>query len=279
MEIRTLVGVNSNAVMEAFNQGFSDYVVPVQLTAEQWNSKTQSENVQWDLSVGAFDNEKLVGFILHGSKIRNGEQWIYNGGTAVIPSHRGQQLTQKMYAYIQPILKTKSISKVLLEVIDNNQPAIKSYETIGFKNTRRLLCFKGNYETKTADNSSNIKTLETLDWNQLKLFWDINPSWQNDIEAIMLIQPNVKAIGIYREEILAGYLIYNPISNKILQLAVHPEFRQKGFATALLHFAFQNTDKPVLITNIEDCAVDTVSFFKHLGLENMITQNEMELKL
>ncbi len=279
MEIKTLAGVDPIIVMEAFNEGFSDYIVPVQLTEEQWAFKTLSENVQWELCVGAFDHDKLVGFILHGSKTKAGQQLVYNGGTAVIPSYRGQQLTQKMYHYILPILKSMNTDKVLLEVIIHNQPAIKTYEAIGFKNTRRLPCFKGNYQLKTPENTFEIKPLDTFDWDKLKSFWDIQPSWQNDIEAITLAKKTYKSLGIYHQETLAGYLVYNPLNNKILQLAIAPNHRQKGMATALLHYAFQDTDKPLLVTNIEDSAIDTIHFLNRLGLENMITQHEMELQL
>lgn len=265
--------------MEAFNEGFSDYIVPVQLTAEQWHLKMLSENVQWELSVGAFDNNQLVGFILHGSKTQNGQQLVYNGGTAVIPTHRGQQLTKQMYHYILPILKAKNINKVLLEVIDKNHPAIKTYEAIGFKNTRRLPCFKGICNVKSSALSLEIKPIETLDWDNLKSFWDIIPSWQNDIEAIRLIKSTLKSLGLYHQETLVGYLIYNPISHKILQLAVHPTYRQKGFASALLQTAFQNSNTPLLITNVQDSAVGTIAFLKKIGLENVITQYEMELTL
>jgi len=274
MQLKTLSGIDPLKVLHAFNEGFSDYMVPVQLTAEQWHIKILSENVQWELSVGAFDEEKLVGIILHGSKTRNGQQWVYNGGTAVIPSYRGQRLTQQMYAYILPILKAKNIDKVLLEVIDQNYRAIKTYGTIGFKNTRRLPCFKGHFQNKKVS-SFEIKPLETLDWDLLQSFWSIQPSWQNDIEAIMSIQNQLKTLGIYSEGALTGYLTYNPVSNKILQLAVDPAQRLKGMASALLHEAFKDTDKPLLMTNIDNSSTETIAFLKNLGMENMITQHEM----
>ncbi|WP_284653301.1 GNAT family N-acetyltransferase [Flavobacterium terrisoli] len=277
MRIRTLNGIDPTLVMEAFNKGFSDYSVPVQMTAEQWAYKMRSENVQWNLSVGAFDEDQLVGFILHGNKTRNGQQWVYNGGTAVIPSHRGQRLTQKMYDYILPILREQSVSKILLEVIDTNEPAITTYQAIGFKNTRRLLCFKGHYQAKILSNNYEIRTLATLDWAVLKTFGEVTPSWQNDIEAVELIRPQIKALGIFRDNILVGYLIYNPVSNKIFQLAIAKEQRQKGLASALLQYAFGETDKPLILTNIEDTATVTINCLNHFGLEHFITQNEMAL--
>lgn len=279
MEIKTLIGINPITVMEAFNEGFSDYIIPVQLTAEQWAFKTLSENVQWELSVGAFDEKKLVGFMLHGSKTNVGQSLVYNGGTAVIPSHRGQRLTQKMHDYILPILRAQNVDKVILEVIDTNEPAIKTYDAIGFKNTRRLLCFKGNYSKETLRNDYEIKALKDLDWTVLKSFWDITPSWQNDTEAIMFTPNHYKTLGIYHQNSLAGYLVYNPINNKILQLAIAPNHRRNGLASALLHEAFSESDKPLVITNIEDTAAPIIAFLKQLGLVHFITQNEMELAL
>ena len=85
MKITTLETSNIEDILSVFNSSFSDYSIPLQLNISQLKSKIEVDHVDLSLSVGAFENEKLVGFVLHGTSILNGEKVAYNGGTGVIP--------------------------------------------------------------------------------------------------------------------------------------------------------------------------------------------------
>ncbi|MGB1041677.1 MAG: GNAT family N-acetyltransferase, partial [Flavobacteriales bacterium] len=126
--MKTLKSVSQQEVLSVFNKSFSDYFVSLQLSEKQFFEKLISNNIDFSLSVGAFENNKLVGFILHGVNAKS----VYNSGTGVIPKRRGFGLTIRMYKFILPILKSNQISKVVLEVITENIQAIKSYKKVGF---------------------------------------------------------------------------------------------------------------------------------------------------
>ena len=151
MEIKSLIGTNCKDILNVFNNSFSDYFVPFKLTEEQLVSKMISDKTDLELSVGVFENQKLIAFILHGFDITNNQNVVYNGGTGVIPEKRGLGLTKQMYAFNLPVLEKKGIDKIILEVISNNIQAIKSYKKIGFITTRELDCFQGNFETSTSN--------------------------------------------------------------------------------------------------------------------------------
>ena len=64
IDIHTLEKVNLHEILTVFNESFSDYFVPIKISLEQLQTKITSENIQMEISVGAFINNKLVGFIM-----------------------------------------------------------------------------------------------------------------------------------------------------------------------------------------------------------------------
>ena len=133
MEIKTLEQTSLALITAAFNEAFENYFIPLRFTEEGMKAKFRSEGIKPRYSLGAFDNGKLVGFILHGYDEVNGVKTVYNGGTGVLSSHRGRGITAALYQYAVPLLAQQGIYSHLLEVIDNNYPAIRVYEKQGFK--------------------------------------------------------------------------------------------------------------------------------------------------
>src|SRR5207244_5154868 len=88
----------------------------------------------WDIDLErsrvALDDGMPVGVAMLG--VRGAEGWI--GGLGVIASHRhrgiGRALMEAVLADAPP--------SVSLEVIEQNEPALRLYETLGFERTRIL---------------------------------------------------------------------------------------------------------------------------------------------
>ncbi|WP_458626783.1 hypothetical protein [Winogradskyella sp. PC D3.3] len=81
MEIKTLAGIDYKSILSAFNNSFSDYFIPFQLTEEQLRLKMLADKTDLNLSVGVFEKGQLMAFILHGFDSINNENLVYNGGT------------------------------------------------------------------------------------------------------------------------------------------------------------------------------------------------------
>jgi len=123
--LKTLEKITTEKLLEVFNLSFSDCVVPFCLTKEQLEDKIKSDSIKLEFSVGAFEDDQLIAFILHGYDTIDNLKIVYNAGTGVIPAKRGNKLTAKLYDYILPFLHENDIDKLLLEVISTNEPAIK----------------------------------------------------------------------------------------------------------------------------------------------------------
>jgi ribosomal protein S18 acetylase RimI-like enzyme len=279
MEISTLEGIDIKEILKVFNLSFSNYFIPFKLTEEQLASKLLVDKTDLSLSVGVFENGKLIAFILHGFDTINNQKVIYNGGTPVIPEKRGLGLTKKMYGIILPILANKGINKLRLEVITENIQAIRSYSKSGFRAKRNLLCYKGEVQISNTDSNIKIKELQQYNWQLMESFWDIYPSWQNSKSVVEELRSKNNSLGAYIENKLVGYVIYNPTSKRIQQIAVSKEFRRKRIATALVFELKERYGNTLSIINVDKQSSAVNSFLIKIGLENNLEQIEMELKL
>lgn len=278
MEFKTLTNITIDELLSVFNHSFSDYVVPFHLTKEVLISKIAAEKLDMSLSAGAFEEGKLVGFILQSEKMENGEKIIYNGGTGVVPENRGKGLVRKMYDFIIPILKERNANTLLLEVIEGNQPAIRAYENLGFSIVRRLLCFNGNIKPGEENAGILIKDLKDFQWDVLCSFWDIEPSWQGSVFVLEPMPENYITLGAYDGDQLAGYIVYGPAAKKIYQFAVDKKYRNRGIGTTLFNaIREKNNGQTIALNNVDDSSENTSKFLSEkIGLSNWLSQFEMK---
>lgn len=279
MEFKTLEGTDINDILNAFNKSFSDYFIPFKLTREQLILKMTADKTDLNLSVGVFENGNLIAFILHGFDIVDNQKLLYNGGTGVIPEKRGIGLTLQMYLFILPSLKEKGIDRIMLEVIDKNIPAIKSYEKSGFNMKRALVCYKGNVNIMKTNKKIEIKELKSYHWKQLESFWDILPTWQNSNHVLNKLKLDLISLGAYFKNELVGYVIYNPTTRRVQQIAVNKDHRKKRIASTLIDSLTNKFGTTISIINVDKKSKSVNDFFKKIGLENNLEQLEMELKL
>lgn len=279
MEIKTLEGIDKKEIVKVFNDSFSDYFIPFKLTVEQLTSKMLADKTDLSLSVGVFENGKLIAFILHGFDTINNQEVVYNGGTGVIPEKRGFGLTKQMYLFILPILVEKGVNKLMLEVIIENIQAIKSYEKSGFKANRELLCYKGEVGVSNTKNDLEIKELQSYNWELMESFWDIHPTWQNSKSVINELKYDNISLGAYFENQLVGYVIYNPTNKRIQQIAVSKDFRQKRIASTLFSELINKFGNTFSIINVDKSSKSVNAFLNSIGFQINLEQLEMELQL
>ncbi len=278
MEFTTLANITTDELLAVFNYSFSDYVVPFSLTKEVLISKIAEQKLDMNLSAGAFEEGRLVGFIIQSEKTENGEKIIYNGGTGVIPESRRKGLVRKMYDFIIPVLQERNANALLLEVIEGNQNAIRAYENLGFTIVRRLLCFKGNIRHAEGNTEIAVKTLKDFQWDVLRSFWDIEPSWQGSVFVLEPMPENYITLGAYQGEQLVGYIIYGTASRKIYQIAVDKNYRNQGIGTRLFSAVLEkNGGQAVILNNVDDSSEEISRFLSEkIGLSNWLSQFEMK---
>ena len=278
MELKTLDGIGTAEITKVFNSSFADYFIPFKLTPEQMETKMKADKVNLGLSVGAFDDGALAGFILHGLDSIGNKKLLYNGGTGVLPKARGQGLTQSMYRFILPYLMEKGIHKLQLEVISKNIQAIRSYEKSGFKISRELYCYTGKVNATRVNKKLVIKALDHYPWNVLDTFKDTQPTWQNSNKVLEGSNTN-EILGAYLNTQLVGYASFNSLSSRLQQLAEHKNFRRKGIATTLVMELQEKYGNAMAAINVDTKDRGMNAFLQQIGLNLHLTQLEMELYL
>lgn len=132
-------------------------------------AKIKSENILLVYSVGVFESDKLVTFILLGYDEIQGVRNIYNAGTGVIPSFRNRGITKALYQYI-------GIYAYVLEVIEGDVKALTGYEKLSFKTVEtaghlKVRLFHGcKQDLNKNDRQTNMEGGQS--------FMDFGPSWQ-----------------------------------------------------------------------------------------------------
>lgn len=278
MEIKTLEDLSLQELTNLFNLAFADYFVKIELTPEILQEKINAEDVKLDKSVGIFSENKPFGFILHAVREINGEKIAYNAGTGVIPEMRGNSSTKKMYNYILPKLAESGISKVVLEVMEQNVAAIKSYLNIGFTKVLNLECFNGKIEKHFSTAEIEFKKTDNQQILKLKDFKSWQPSWQHD--NLSVIQScSYETVCGHLNNALVCYACIAPKTGRVAQFAVNPNFRRKGIGTALFIYLSEMCPDGLSLINLDGNQKETIDFLKYMGLNHFLRQFKMELKL
>jgi ribosomal protein S18 acetylase RimI-like enzyme len=284
MDYRFLSEADMPRMYTAFLESFADYFVQMSMSETQFAEHLANNGVRHDCSVGAFDGEQMVGILLNGIDDWQDILTAYDAGTGVIPAYRGQGIAGHMLEFAMPLLREQGIKQCLLEVIRDNTPAIKVYRRLGFTETRSLECIRLAPEVelprkRPADLEIEIHTAPY--WDELKEFWDWHPAWQNSIESIERNFQNFMALIAVIDELTVGYVILNPNTGGLAQLAVDRYNRRQGVATSLLRAcrSVVGPEQPLSMINIDGNAAETLAFFDHCGFERTVGQYEMVLPL
>ncbi len=273
MDVKHLENIDFGVIMKCFLTAFENYYVQMPTDYNFYETRWKAAGVRYDLSYGIFDGNELVGFIIHAIDKRQGSLTAYNSGTGVIPEYRGQRIVKTIYDHAIPELVKNGITKCQLEVITENEKAIKSYKGIGFKVRKHYKCYKGTLSTERR-NDFTLKNISYLNMN-----WNMFPnqefySWDNQKES--LAKGSFDYYQVYVEDELQSYFVMNSKSGYVAQFEVLEDTPRQW---NILFSAIQSINKEVRINNIDARLTNKIESVEIVGLESSVDQYEMELFL
>lgn len=279
MEIRSLGKTDFSTIFRAFEQAFADY--DVQLDKAQLQAMLKRRGFNPDLSFAAFDGSEIAAFTFNGIGNFNGLPTAYDTGTGTLKEYRGKGWATEIFKYSIPYLKEMGIKQYLLEVLQHNTKAISVYRNLGFETTREFNYFIQKNECISkeiikADFPYSIKPIEIGKLTSVSDFWNFYPSWQNDYESIKRAVEEFICLGVFTENKLIGYCVFEPVSGDITQIAVNKQYRRKGIASRLLQEMIElNKIETVKIINTDIECSSINGFLKAKNIDVTGKQFEM----
>lgn len=281
-----LEAVNFEQLYQTHNEAFADYQVDLSyMTKDRLRLRSIKNNVIYEFSVGAFDDDKMVGFTLVGMDDWQGEAAAYDAATGIIPTHRGKGIARGMFDFAVPGLKKVGVTKFLLEVLRPNEAAIKAYTKTGFRITRELDCFKLDLkacrELKSGSDLAGIE-IRPVEKDIVMGFSDLTdwqPSWENSFAAMQRIPDELWMFAAYVKGQCAGIIVYYPLLNWIMSLVIKKEYRRRGIGNRLVRYLCANLSpdlEEVKMINVERSDKGMIKFLEDTGFEFTIGQYEME---
>lgn len=279
MTIKPLSSTSFHPLYTAFNHAFADY--EMQLQPDELKSMLIRRGFDADLSFAAFEDEHIVSFTFNGIGNYNGLKTAYDTGTGTLKAFRGQGLAKKIFEYSIPYLKESGIRHYLLEVLQHNTSAVSVYRNVGFLVSREFNYFvwnnnQINHNIQPLESNYYIQLFDTDLYPSLANFWDFQPSWQNSFDSILRAKEKFIHLGVFSQDALEGYCIFEPLSGDITQLAVHKNHRRKGIGSRLLYEVSKlNTHAKTKIINTEVHCNSITGFLKSKNIEVSGKQFEM----
>lgn len=276
MIVRTLKQTHPGDVVNCLVVAFENYYVKVSTDYDYWINRWKAARVDYSMSAGIFDDNKLVGFILHGIDTdENGTLTAFNCATGILPEYRKRGFVQELYQYLFPALQAGGVEKCGLEVITQNDIACQSYERAGFEVKKRYKCFFGKLEPTGALGGllAFTKTAKP-NWGSYANMKRCKFSWEHNDKAVNAAGEDAFDFWeLYDGTQISGYAILRP-NGHIVQFG--------AVADAYMHPLFDGiagVTTQVRIVNIEETATDTCDFLISRLLKNTIDQYYMEYSI
>ncbi|HZJ64140.1 MAG TPA: GNAT family N-acetyltransferase [Kofleriaceae bacterium] len=257
MQIRSLGGVSWGELAPVFNEAFSDYAVPMAMTADSLANMQRRRGYVAEVSFGAWDGSRLVGFVL---TCVEGDR-AYNSGTGVVPSHRRGGLAREL---VDTVIASVPARSYVLEVLEDNARAIALYLGAGFVETRRFRCW--TFDRRGDD----VPAIPAPDLAAIAARADVDLSWQNSLASLRRAREPYVVIGDD-----AGAAVVFPANGDLPLLAVARDARRRGHGTRLLRAAAARASRPLRILNIDSSADDIAAFLAATGAAPLARQIEM----
>jgi len=142
-----------------FEAGYENYFTPIHVDENAFAYMVSAWDIDLDRSWVALEEETPIGVTMLG--VRGEEGWV--GGLGVVPMHRrrgvGRALMETLLADAPPT--------VTLELIEQNTPALRLYEELGFEHTRMLEVWSLRTEVPQAE----ARTVEPAPLGQADVPW------------------------------------------------------------------------------------------------------------
>ncbi|MDF2885779.1 MAG: acetyltransferase, family [Lacrimispora sp.] len=280
LNYKPLTHVRKETIYQSFLDAFSDYQVRLDLSFSKFEKMLKRRGFDPNVSVGAFEDDSLVGFILNGCRKWDGKATAYDVGTGVIPQFRKRGITNHMLQAAKQNFGESGVEQYILEVLTANTAAANIYTKNGFTVEREFLCCQMDREKNGTDSLHQAEHVIDPDWELFSTFWDYQPSWQNSIQSVEAVRESFVISAVRKNNCIVGYGVIDKTNGEIPQIAVDKTWRNKGIGSSILaDLMNQTSSDQIKILNIDTRSEAMLQFISAVGFHNTVNQYEMKLEL
>lgn len=183
MRLTTIGELDSAARTAAFNLIYEGYLMQVTVD-EGWMTAHLCQNdIDMDHSPLLLDVERdaVVGLAILG--VRGDRGWV--GGFGVAPNYRGRGLSHELIGQTIACARDTGVGALVLEVLQPNAAAIRTYTRAGFVRTRALLIYERAPSLSASPSAETLRARTPAELLATRgQFNAPRPAWQRAPESL-----------------------------------------------------------------------------------------------
>jgi ribosomal protein S18 acetylase RimI-like enzyme len=260
-----------HALVELFNAGYSDYLLPTRLTTAAFAEHVAANDIDLECSRVVLDDQPAaLALIAH----RDGAGWV--GGMATVPEYRRRGLGADALTAGLAALADRGASVAWLEVIDQNRRAVALYEKLGFEVVRDLVVW--SLSPRPADSTASRAVDASTAHAWIRANRQDREPWQRADESVAAIGARgatLRGLVVDRDGQAAATALLrdgDALAVEALQVVATDEQ-----AAAELMLAAAGAHE-LRFRNVPDGAPASLAL-ERLGARRIATQHEMRLRL
>lgn len=277
LEFGSLESVTAEEIVDAFNDAFAEYELPVQMTVAKFEFMNRERSVRLEHSFGLFDSGALVGFILNGSREWDGVLTAYDSATGIRRSYQGGGNGTRLLRESVDTLRDLGYRRYLLEVLLSNEPAASVYRNLGFETVRTLHCYRKGLTEIRGRPEDVVESPVEPGWSEgLSRLLRYLPSWQNWSESAEAIAESCSLISTWKEgEAAAFTVLIRPYGN-LMQIGWTDE---EALESVIAYASYATAAQELTVINLPDSESETERALAACGFVRFTSQYEMALSL
>ncbi|MDX2007504.1 MAG: N-acetyltransferase [Meiothermus sp.] len=153
---RPVTDLTSPDLVEVLNRGFEDYILPVQFQVVGLEQRMGREHLDRSASQVFYLDKQPVGVVMVDRRGWNSRI----GAMGIAKPFRGRGLGKRMLGQIVQAARGRGDRDMVLEAFEDNTAAVRLYQSLGFRVTRRLVGYSKPAQDGGAETLTEIDPLE-----------------------------------------------------------------------------------------------------------------------
>lgn len=263
--------LGSSRLCELFNEGFSDYLLTLQLSEAAFRDHVDTNDIDLDCSRIVID-DRPAAFALIARRGRSG--WV--GGMGTAPDYRRRGLGERALVAGIEAARDRGCRELWLEVIDENRAAIALYDKLGFEVVRDVIVWSLPAQGDPVPASRPVEPEQAHAW--IAAHRASREPWQRADQSLDRVRgrgTRFRGLMVERDGRVAGAVVYREDADLVTTFQVAATDEDAAAETLL---AAAEGTRALRLSNAPDGEASSRAL-ERLGASAVARQHEMRLAL